>query len=576
MRSGRADDKIGDMKIRIILLLPLLLIAQNGWSFEQNRLERFFPAKKTFPRFDRVLRINLPNMNFAAAKPEVFNQAVDFNNQGLAALRNGNANEAENLFARACKLVPGEKGFWNNRLLASSKIKGNELRSVEIAKKVMALDEKNFQAAHIAGLLLLNELERPVDAIAFFNHALERKDDPVVAVSLANAYLKAGYSENAFDVLKKHAHKSGDDPYPLYLLGLQYLERKDYNPAIRALNSARPNDRKGFVHDAWIRARYFAGQLEGLAQDCRMVLQRFPEIMNRQSLERILFSLADQDFRLEERIKIKVTQASAIERLDFLVKPIPDISGHQSAKLVVAEIVSHSGSNRAQITSREADGRLRISVPKDQIRTDFVLRLVHRIQTRPLLGSQMSQKSLRKPEIKYADLNEKYSINDSLLALLADRVERIPGNLVQNAAMAVTDGLKYLENYEDNPVSWALQNPENCDCTEFSRLLAAICLRKGIPARMATGFLVKPEMMGQETAIGHAWCEVFFAGRGWVPIDPTLQSTMHWAYFGNLLSDQIYFSDGSDSSSRISIDYTSTQAELQVSLNGTFVLTNWQ
>jgi tetratricopeptide (TPR) repeat protein len=564
------------MKKITLLLLPMLLLANCSWSFEQNRIERFFPSQKRFPSFDRIQRINLPNMNFAAARPEVFNQAVDFNNQGLAELRNGNANAAENLFARACKLVPGEKGFWNNRLLASSKIKGNELRSVEIAKKVMALDDSNAQAAHIAGLLLMNELERPVDAIAFFNFALEKKEDPKVALALANAYVKAGYSESAFEILKKYAHRSTDDPYPQYMLGLQYLDREDYNPAIRAFNSALAQDNKGFVHDAWIRARYFAGQLEGLARDCQAVLRRFPEIMNRDSLERIYFSLADQDFRLEERIKIRITEASAIERLDFLVAPIPNVAGHQSAKLVGAEIVSAGGSQRAQVTNREKDGRLRISVPKDQIRSDLVLRLVHRIQTNPLLGSQMTAKNQRSPEIKISQLDEKYSINDSLLALLADRIERLPGNFVQNATKAVAAGLNYLENYEDNPVSWALMNPTNCDCTEFSRLLAAICMRKGIPARMVTGFLVKPELMGQETAIGHAWCEVFFENRGWVPIDPTLQSTMRWAYFGNQLSDQIFFGVAQENSARISIDYTSTRSELQVSLNGTFVLTGWQ
>lgn len=359
------------------------------------------------------------------------------------------------------------------------------------------------------------------------------------------------------------------------MLGLHYLEREDFNPAIRSFNSARPLDQKGYAHDAWIRARYYAGQLEGLAQDCQNVLRRFPEVLNRDSLERILFSLLPQDFRMEERIRIKITDVAAIERLDFLVKPLPNVKDHQTCKLVAAEIISGGGTSRAEIATRESDGRLRLSVPKNLIRSDFVLKLVHRVNTWPLLGSQIQSSSARMPEIKYKEISEKYSVEYALLALLADRIERIPGNLVQMAVKAITAGLKYHENYEDYSVEWALQNPDSCDCTEFSRLLAAICLRKGINARMVTGFLVKPELMGQETAIGHAWCEVFFAGRGWVPIDPTLQSTMHWAYFGNLLSDQIYFGEAKDNSSRISIDYTSTRSELQVGLSGTFVLTRW-
>ncbi|MEW6709432.1 MAG: transglutaminase domain-containing protein [Candidatus Riflebacteria bacterium] len=565
------------MKIRIFTAGLALFIVQAAFALNQGELERFFPPAKRFARLDQVLRINFPDVRQSQAKPEVFNQAVDFNNQGLAELRNGNANEAEALFSRACKLVPGEKGFWNNLLLATRKIKGNELRSVDIAKRVMALDNENYQAAHIAGLVLLNDLDRPLDAIAFLNHAFERSNqDASIAVALATAYEKAGYSESAFEILKLHAHRATDDPYPIYLLGLQYLEREDFNPAIRAFNSARAADTKGYAHDAWIRARYYAGQLEGLADDCRKVLRKFPEVMNRQSLERILFSLASQDFRFEERVKIKINDASAIERLDFLVRPIPELAGHQTTRLASAEIVSGANSTRAQVVDRDQNGRLRISVPRDQIRQEFILKLVHRIQTVPLLGSQVKANSERKPEIKYAALSEKYSVENDQLALLADRIERQPGNFVQMATKAVSTGLKYLENYEDFSVEWALRNPDNCDCTEFSRLLAALCLRKDTPARMATGFLVKPELMGQETSIGHAWCEVFFPGRGWIPIDPTLQSTMHWAYFGNLLSDQIYFGEASDNASRISIDYTSTRSEMQVNLSGSFIISRWQ
>ncbi|GAB4283484.1 MAG: hypothetical protein Kow0029_29660 [Candidatus Rifleibacteriota bacterium] len=511
------------------------------------------------------------------AKPEVFNQAVDFNNRGLQELRDNNFVKAENLFARACKLVPGEKGFWNNRLLASRRIKGNGARSVEIAKRVMALDRSNSQAAYIAGLILLNEMQRPQEAIPFFYYALERSpEDVTIAVALATAFEKAGFKESAFEVLKKYAYKSSDDPYPYYMLGLQYLEREDFEPAIRAFDSARKIDNNsGYAHEAWVRAKYYAGQLEGLAPVCKEVLKRFPNVMNRQSLERILFSLEPQDFRLEEKIKARITDVEAIERLDFLVNPIPDIPGHQDAKLVAAEIVNGFGTARAQVVAREADGRLRISVPKEQIQREFVLKLVHRITTKPLTGFGIKEHLNNRETGGKVEKSEKYCLNDQLLQLMADRIERQPGNYVQMATKAVAAGLKYHENYEDNSVSWALQNPDNCDCTEFSRLLVALCLLKGYKARMITGYLVKPELMGQETAIGHAWCEVFFPDRGWISIDPTLQSTMQWAYFGNLLSDQILFGVALDNTSRISIDYTSTRSELQVRLSSSFLLSDW-
>jgi tetratricopeptide (TPR) repeat protein len=564
------------MKKIVLLILFSILLSANVSTFAQGNIQRFFPAPVSFARYNRALGLKLPELNYARPGADIFNQAVDHNNNGLSQMRNGDFAAAEKSFARACEMAPSEAGFWSNYLLAVRKLKGRETKAIKIAEKALALDPQNSNAAHIAGLILLNDLKQPLKALNFLHHALENESEDVsIAAALATAFDQAGYGESAFEILKKYAHKSSTDPYPLYMLGLKYLERKDYNPAIRAFNSARINDEKGYVHDAWIRSRYFAGQLEGLKHDCLQVLQRFTQIMNRDSLQRIVFSLQSHDFRLEEQIKVKLTRVSAIERLEFLVRPVPEIAQHQNAKLVRAEIVSDKGRSRARIVNREKDGRFRLGVNKDQLSSDFVLILVHRIKTYPLLGSQRGASRAPVPKINNMQISEKYSLDEPMVKNLADRIERMNGNYVQNAVNAVVAGLKYRENFEDHSVAWALQNPDQSDCTEFSRLLAALCLSKGYPARMVTGFLVKPRLMNKETAIGHAWCEVFFTGRGWVPIDPTLQSTMDWAYFGNLLSDQIYFGEAIDGESRISIDYTSSSSELQVSLSNTFKISNW-
>jgi tetratricopeptide (TPR) repeat protein len=571
-----AGDKIIKMKKAIVLFLFISALPQLSHAFDQKLIERFFPREKQFLSFNRTLRVKLPDMKFRRAEVSEFNQAVEYNNQGLAELRDKNYQAAESYFARACKIAPGEKGFWNNRLLAARKIKGKSVLAVELARKVMALDPENAQAAQIAGLILLNDMERPRDAIAFLNYALEREpENASLAVALATAYENAGYKESAFNILKNTAFNSTNDAYPHYMLGLHYLERQDYNPAIRAFAAAMPLDTKGYSHDAWIRARFYAGQLSGLANECKKVLRRFSNLLNKESLERILFALEPQDFRLEEKIQVRVTRPGNIDRLDFIVKPVPDIESHQSAKLIQAQIISGGSVTRARIINKKANGDLRLSVPKNHIKSSFILKLVYRIKTRPLLATDMADRNIKTPTIDYNNLSEKYSVKNSLLALMADRIERKGGNYVQNATIAVNDGLKYKENFKDYPVEWAFYNPENCDCTEYSRMLSALCLRKQKPARMVTGFLVKPELMGQETSIGHAWCEVFFPRRGWIPIDPTLQSSMRWAYFGNLLSDQIYFGEATDDVSRISIDYTSTSSELQVSLSNSFKITNW-
>jgi hypothetical protein len=332
-------------------------------------------------------------------------------------------------------------------------------------------------------------------------------------------------------------------------------------------------DDKGYAHDAWVRARYFAGQLEGLESECRAILRRFPGVMNRESLERILLSLQTGDFKLVETIGLNISAPSSLEKLDFLIKPVPDIKNHQSVSLVGAEFISRGRSFKANIDAKEG-AKFRIGVAKEVLAPEFKLKLTYRIATTPLLGSQIPDAAgVAEPDIRALSQDELFSLGSPLLVALAARVESMPGNYVQNATIAVANGLKYKENFEDRSVEWAFANPDACDCTEFSRLLAALCLKKGIPARVTTGFLVKTEMIGKETSVGHAWCEVFFKGKGWVPIDPTLQSNMHWAYFGNLLSDQILFDYiGAEKRSRVSIDFTSTRPDLKVSLNNSYLL----
>ena len=143
----------------------------------------------------------------------------------------------------------------------------------------------------------------------------------------------------------------------------------------------------------------------------------------------------------------------------------------------------------------------------------------------------------------------------------------MPGNFLQNAYLAVGRGLSYRENFEDNTVSWALQNLDACDCTEFARVLAALCLKRGLAARVVTGFLVKDEFLRKSTSIGHAWCEVYFRERGWIPVDPTLGVNMDWAYFGNLLSDQIVFDPLENrKKTRIGVDFVSESSDARLKI----------
>ncbi|NCB37327.1 MAG: tetratricopeptide repeat protein [Erysipelotrichia bacterium] len=564
------------MKISVFALLSLILLLTGAAFADATLLAHFFPQSEPVKRYVARPVGELPEVDFGDPSVDQYNSGVELNNQALEAMRANDFVRAGNLFARACQLVPSEKGFWSNRLIALRRIKGREEEAIKVARTVMAINENDFQAPYIVGLIYLNELKNPEQALPYLDHAFKvSPEDTSVAMALATAFEQAGYDDDAFELLKKYAHKATNDPYPFYLLGLQYLERKDYNPAIRSFNTARATDQKGYVHDAWIRARYFAGQLEGLESDCRAVLQRFPDVLNRLSLERILASLRPGDYRFVESIGIKISQPSALDKLDFLIKPVVDIADHQFADLVKAEFISRGTVYKANVDAKEGL-RLRIGANKEILSPEFTLRLTYRIKTMAMLGSCMPASNAQIPDLKILCGDPLMSLEHPVLSALADKISKMPGNYVQNAAIAVANGLRYKENFEDFSVEWALANPDNCDCTEFARLMAALCLKHGIPARIATGFLVKAELMNKETAVGHAWCEVFFKGKGWVPIDVTLQTNMQWAYFGNLLSDQILFDYiGVEKRSRVSIDFTSTRPDLKVNLSNSYHISNW-
>ncbi len=566
------------MRTKVIILSGLLLLSGGVLSADTALVKRFFPEDRpAVARYQVRPPADLPEVDTSESPVDEYNAGVALNNRALEEMSKNNFQEACRLLAEACQKVPSGKGFWSNYLVALRRVKGREKDAIEVARTVMALDATDFQAPHIAGLIYLNELKQTDRAIDYLACALKlAPDDSSIAIALATALDQAGYDEDAFELLKKYAARSENDAYPSYLLGLQYLERQDYNPAIRAFASARRFDDKGYAHEAWVRARYFAGQLEGLAPECKDILRRFPGVMNRESLEKILVSLQPGEFRLIETIGLKISTPSALDKLDFLIKPVPDIANHQSVSLAGAEFISRGRSFKANIDAKEGN-KLRIGVENEILAPELQLKLTYRISTEPFLGSQIAGNvAISEPDVRVLANDPLYNLDNSDLTVLAEKLAGMPGNYVQNATVAVARGLKYRENYEDHSVEWALKNLDACDCTEFARLLAALCLKKSIPARVVTGFLIKSELIGKETSVGHAWCEVFFKGKGWVPIDPTLQSTMHWAYFGNLLSDQILFDYvGAEKRSRVSIDFTSTRPDLKVSLSNSYLIDKW-
>lgn len=564
-------------KTGVLALALLTMFSAPAFALSADELaSRFFPAPAAAPIPPELALPPLPTPDDGNPDDvDRHNEGVRYNNDGIRALDDGKIEEAIQLFQRATAADPHEKGSWSNLIIALQRGGSRPREMCETALQLMARDGRDYHAPYAAGITLLDKLKQPREAIPFLEEALRRNaDDPALAVALAQAWEKAGFPDRALELLKTAAPLIKDDPYPQYLLGNLLLAKRDYVPAIRAYQSVLDRDREGYVHDAWLRARYYAGQIDGLAEAIDAALRRFPGIMNRQVLERIAFSLGDRRYRLVETVNVQVGDPTALQKLDFIIRLPPQIAGFQKVLVEKVSIVADGRESDVELAAPDADGRVRIK-GVEGIRNGLVkLKIVYDIERRAWLGSRGPFQPVSDPDMEELKRDERLSLENAGLDALDRRLRREDGNFLQNAYLAIGRGLTYRENFEEHGVDWALANPDACDCTEFSWLLTALCIRRGLPARVVTGFLVKSELIGKETNIGHAWVDVYFQGKGWVPADPTLGTTMQWAYFGNLLSDQIVFDYFEPSrKSRVSIDFTSTRATMPVTITNTYLIT---
>jgi hypothetical protein len=96
-----------------------------------------------------------------------------------------------------------------------------------------------------------------------------------------------------------------------------------------------------------------------------------------------------------------------------------------------------------------------------------------------------------------------------------------------------------------DPVDWFLFDVKIGYCEQFATAETLMLRSLGIPARLATGYstgdydpVLDQSVVREHDA--HAWVEVWFAGHGWVPVDPSpgfsalaaTQFPSHWAAGG--------------------------------------------
>lgn len=570
----------------LALLLALVLAvgatrAATGAGAEAAALlARFFPPPPVSTAPANLPLPPLPAVERPAVAPAAHNEGVDLNNQGLAALERGDIPGAAASFRAAVARDPGEVAFRHNLALALDRGGREPAAALEEYRRLMTLAADRpgdlARAAFGAGRVLQFQLKRPREALPYFERALAADPGFMAAGvgALGEAWYRAGHPDRAVAVLRQHAARlPTDDPYPLYLLGSLLSEQGDFPEALRALTTAAAQDHEGYAREALLRTRFFAGQLEGLATACAEVLATCRDLPNRKSLEHLHRVLTAQTYRVSELVDLSFNRPRDITRLFLLLRPIGDVPGHQTATLEGARLESGGQAVALPAGERDEQGRLRLTLPAERFAPRLQVRVVWRVAVEPWLASRGRFHPAGEPDLAQLRQDPRLCLEHPVLSALVERLRKEPGNYLQNAFKMVGRGLAYRENFQDHDLAWAFLHPDETDCTEFALLLTALCLRNDIPARVVGGLLVKDEMLGRLSEIGHAWCEVWFPGKGWIAVDPTLGRTMDWAYFGNLLADQIVFStDPEQARSRVSIDYLASDGGAQVKLKSAFLI----
>lgn len=91
----------------------------------------------------------------------------------------------------------------------------------------------------------------------------------------------------------------------------------------------------------------------------------------------------------------------------------------------------------------------------------------------------------------------------------------------------------------ENIPEYVLDNRHG-DCGQQTLLFMTLCRSKGIPARWQSGLMLHPS--GRNL---HDWCEVYFEGHGWMPVDQSFGQTPYggFFYFGGIDPYRLVFNN---------------------------------
>ena len=139
-------------------------------------------------------------------------------------------------------------------------------------------------------------------------------------------------------------------------------------------------------------------------------------------------------------------------------------------------------------------------------------------------------------EAEYARFVRKYylqiipAVRDEFVRIISENgIDPASPTLIQDVidyvSGAAESSLEPFDSGTQDPLIYFLEVVKKGKCTEYAGAATLIYRTLGIPARVATGFLVADADAGVDVMVkaqyAHAWVEVYIDGVGWVLVDPT-------------------------------------------------------
>lgn len=180
----------------------------------------------------------------------------------------------------------------------------------------------------------------------------------------------------------------------------------------------------------------------------------------------------------------------------------------------------------ARVTERAEKNMVAIiKIPELNPGESFSPSVILRIDTTSrdwlLEPTDTSQEMMTRNKGTFCSMQKYWEITDDAIQEISKQVSDRTGDDESYARLAfskVRESLKFKTHLDYRKGAAAAAHEGEGDCDEHADLYVTLLRAKRIPARRVVGHIFR---LNSEPE-AHAWCEVFLAKKGWVPVDPAL------------------------------------------------------